>query len=386
MKRESQEEALKRWENLNLLQEEYKDFRTFLVDVQQEVFGWTTSDMQLDIAKFLQYGDKRIMIEAQRGQAKSTITLIFAVWVLIHNPSYRIVVISAGSTLAKEIATGILKIFKSFEILECMLPDTTAGDRSSMESFDVHYTLKGEDKSPSIKCMGITADKAGTRADLLISDDVESDNNSLTETQRQKLEHLTKEYSSICIDGKIVYLGTPQSADSIYNLLPSKGYDVRVWTGRYPTLQQEEEYNGMLAPYIVNKMKDDLSLRTGAGLLGDQGKHTDDRINEELLQAKELDIGTAHFKLQFMLSTTLTDQERYPLKLKNLLIMDLNKDEAPAKITWLPSNDLIVPVPTGFPNKDLLYKPYFLSNEMMKYTGKMMYVDPAGKLNKPLPA
>lgn len=376
--KESIEEAVKRWDTLKVLQNEYKEFTDFLIDVQLEVFGWTTSEMQLDIARFLQYGSKRSMVQAQRGQAKTTITICYAVWCLIQDPSYRIVVVSAGGTLAREIATGILKIFRSFTILECMLPDKAYGDRSSTESFDVHYTLKGDDKSPSVKCMGITADKAGSRADLLISDDVESDNNSQTETARLTLEQQTKEYTAICIEGKILYLGTPQTSDSIYNLLPSKGYEVRVWTGRYPTEKQEKEYSDTLAPYIVQRMKIDPTLRTGGGITGTQGKPTDSRLDEDTLQGKELDIGTPHFKLQYMLSTILSDQERYPLKLRNLIFMDLNKEEAPAEIKWLPKNDLIITPPSGSSFSEALYKPFSLSQELMPYTGKMMYVDVAG--------
>jgi len=377
-RRESQEEAAQRWTNLRVLQEEYTEFTDFLIDVQREVFGWETSEMQLDIAKYMQYGGDRIAIHAQRGQAKSTITMVYAVWRLIYNPALVVVIISAGSKLTKELATGIIQIFKTFILLEFMLPDKASGDRSSTESFDIHYTLKGVNKSPSIKCMGITADKAGSRGNLIISDDVESDTNSQTETARATLDYFTKEYSSMCIDGKIMYLGTPQTSDSIYNTLASKGYTVRIWTGRYPTEKQEKDYQGNLAPYIVNKIQENPSLRFGGGILGDQGQATDDRLTEDVLQAKELENGTPYFKLQYMLSTILSDEERYPLKLRNLIFMDLNKEEAPAEIKWLPKNELMITPPSGSGFKDALYAPYSLSKELMPYTGKMMYVDPAG--------
>ena len=74
MQRESKDLALKRWDTLELIQNEYKDFRTFLVDVQREVYGWVTTPMQLDIAKYLQHGGKRIAIHAQRGKMLATST------------------------------------------------------------------------------------------------------------------------------------------------------------------------------------------------------------------------------------------------------------------------------------------------------------------------
>src|SRR3546814_10010324 len=42
---------------------------------------------------------------------------------------------------------------------------------------------------------------------------------------REKLEGKTKEYAAILKpDGEIIYLGTPQSEQSIYRKLPEKGY------------------------------------------------------------------------------------------------------------------------------------------------------------------
>ena len=131
-----------------------------------------------------------------------------------------------------------------------MRPDRSFGDRSSVEGFDIHYSLKGPEKSPSVACLGITSNKQGFRADLLIADDIESDKNAATPVQREKLIGLTRDFTSICSKGDIVYLGTPQSVDSIYNGLPSRGYDIRVWTGRYPTMDEIPNYTGTLSPLL----------------------------------------------------------------------------------------------------------------------------------------
>src|SRR5699024_7877706 len=138
-----------------------------------------------DMGDYLQHGPHYLMIQAQRGQAKTTITAAFAVWCLIHNPAERIIVVSAGGTQANEISTLIVRIITRMDELECLRPDRTAGDRTSVESFDIHHSLKGLfDKSPSVACMGITANLQGKRASILIADDVESAKNSLTEHQR----------------------------------------------------------------------------------------------------------------------------------------------------------------------------------------------------------
>ena len=376
--RESPLEALKRWEDLEALQAHYTNFGDFLHDVQLDVYGWDTTDVQYDMGEFLQHGGSNIMIQAQRGQAKTTITAIYAIFCLIHDPTCRVLIISAGAAKANEISKGIILILNAMEELSCMLPDRNAGDRTSTEHFDIHYTLRGSSMNPSVACLGITSTTQGYRADVLIPDDVESSKNALTMVQRENLLHLTKDFTSLCTDGRIIYLGTPQSIDSIYNSLPGRGYKVRVWTGRYPTEKEEKEYGDTLAPYIIQKMKENPELRTGGGILGDKGSPVDTRLHEAVLQKKELDQGLAYFKLQHMLCTKLSDAERFPLKMKDCLFMHLNSEEAPGKITWLPRPDLLIPNHPGSGLQEEMYRPIKISKELFPYGNKIAYIDPAG--------
>lgn len=305
--------ATARWAKLRVLQGHYKEFSSFLEDAMEEL-GFGVTDQQFDIGQYIAYGPQHLMVQAQRSQAKTTIAACFAVWSLIHMPHYRVLVISAGGSLAVEISTLIVRLITSLPVLECMRPDKLAGDRTSVEAFDIHHSLKGLDKSPSVACVGIDSHLQGKRADLLIPDDIESSKNAATPGQRAKLAHLTLEFASICASGRVVWLGTPQSQDSIYNALPARGVDVRVWPGRFPTAKQMPNYGNRLAPRLRMLMERDPSLQTGGGLLGDQGQPTDPQLlDEHKLQAKALQ-GEAHFQLQHMLSTALTDALRYPLK------------------------------------------------------------------------
>ena len=45
-----------------------------------------------------------------------------------------------------------------------------------------------------------------------------------------------------------MFLGTPQTEESIYNKLRLRGYDCRIWTSRYP--KKPEKYGDALAPMI----------------------------------------------------------------------------------------------------------------------------------------
>lgn len=321
--RETAEAALARWARVELLQEEYRNFGTFLEEAMA-LLGFPTSPVQYDIGNFLADGPEYLMVQAQRGQAKSTITAIFAVWTLIMNPAARILIISAGGTQANEISTLIVRLIMGMDELEDMRPDAANGDRTSVEAFDLHYSLKGIDKSPSVACVGVTGNLQGKRADLLIADDIESAKNSLTALMREQLMNLTRDFTSISM-GRIVYLGTPQSQESTYNTLPGRGFAVRIWPGRFPTPDQLANYGDMLAPYIVRRLAANPALAFGGGLLKDQGQPIDPTfLGEMVLQKKERDQGPAYFQLQHMLNTKLADALRFPLKPENLIAMKIN--------------------------------------------------------------
>lgn len=377
--REAPDLALKRWAMLELVQQAYPTFTPFLEDVMAEL-GFSTTDLQKDIAQFLEHGPHYLMIQAQRGQAKTTITAAYAVWRLIHQPSERILVISAGGTQANEISTLIVRIIMQMDELECLRPDRNAGDRSSVEAFDVHHSLKGLDKSPSVACVGITGNLQGKRADLLVADDVESAKNSLTQHQREALLQLTLDFASICSTGRIVYLGTPQSINSIYNTLPGRGYTVRIWPGRFPTAKQLENYGGMLAPYIRRLMERDETLMSGGGALGDQGRPTDTQLpagTDEFLTKKERDQGPAYFQLQHMLNTKLADSERFPLRWAKVQVMRLIGEAFPLTFTaGLLEHEVVKYSLLG--TTYALGMPSAISNERSKLQGVIMYVDPAG--------
>ena len=89
--RESAELSSKRWEELSLLQSHYAEFIPFLEDVMAEL-GFSTTEIQRDIAGFIAYGPQYLMVQAQRSQAKTTIAAAYAVWYLTHNPAGRVLI------------------------------------------------------------------------------------------------------------------------------------------------------------------------------------------------------------------------------------------------------------------------------------------------------
>lgn len=382
----SAKKQLKMWKKLESLQETFPftlvgflSFATYLIKLL--IKGNPDITMtQGDLCKFLFLGQRLRMIQANRGLGKTTLCAIYAVFRIIHDPTTRVLIFSAGGKLSKEIANWCIQIIEYTPILHILMPDTNNGDRASVEAYDIHWVFKGAEKSPSIKCLGVDSHSAGSRADVLIADDIESPKNARTVTMRELIVDLTKEFESICQDGDIIYLGTPHFFESIYNDLPSRGFDVRVWTARYPTALQMESYEGFLAPKLLKKIKKHPEYQTGYGIDGLQGRPTTpEMFPDELLIEKEISQGKSKFQLQYMLNTKLADADRYPLKLKDFIVAPFNNEQGLVSPIWT-SDDRYRIHKKLFSNQatDKLYAPMRSEYEVRPFERSLMYIDPAG--------
>lgn len=369
-----------RFGHAHAVAEQYADFREFAED-GMAFLGFDTTDMQADIAAYMQNGPRLRMVMAQRGEAKSTLAALYAVWRLIQDPKCRVLVVSGGEKQASEVAVLIIRLITSWDILEYLRPDKLAGDRTSVEAFDVHWALKGLDKSPSVACIGITANLQGKRADLLIADDIETSKNGLTAVQRGQLLNLSKDFSSICTHGDILYLGTPQTKDSIYNTLPGRGFLVRIWPGRFPTAEEQAKYGDKLAPFLSERIAANPELVRGGGLDGTKGRPSDPgRYTEQALCDKELDQGPEGFQLQYMLDTSLSDAARQQLKLVDLLVANYDWERLPEVQVYQAAPKYLVKLDADFPIPlQVMYHPVPMDCKFIApKEAPMMFIDPAG--------
>ena len=204
---------------------------------------------------------------------------------------------------------------------------------------------------------------------------VEVPNNSGTQTQRDKLNEAVKEFDAILKpNGQIIYLGTPQNEMSLYNELQNRGYRMKCWTVQYPeSLQEREFYGNRLAGIIADRYDEDPEQWAG--------KPTDPkRFTEEEIFKRRLSYGKAGFALQFMLNTNLSDMEKYPLKVQDLIVTSLALEEASIKWYW--SNERhkrINDLPCVALKGDYFYEPHGKSQDVMEYTGTVMALDPSGR-------
>ena len=323
---------------------------------------------QYAIADYLQNGPKRLQIQAFRGVGKSWITGAFVLWTLFKDPEKKIMIISASKERADNMSIFLQKLIIETPWLNHLRPKSDEA-RWSRISFDVNCAPH---QAPSVKSVGITGQLTGSRADLMILDDIEVPGNSMTEMMREKLLQLCTEAESILTpknDSRIMYLGTPQTTFTIYRKLAERNYRPFVWPARYP--RSLSNYEGLIAP----QLQEDIDMGSEPWEVTDP-----DRFDNDDLLEREAAMGRSNFMLQFMLDTSLSDAEKFPLKFSDLIITSVNPTSAPDSVVWCSDpRNVLKDLPTvGLPG-DYFYSPMQLQGEWGPYTETICSVDPSGR-------
>ena len=344
------------------------DFKLFLQALWSQLDLPSPTRAQYAIADYLQHGPKRLQIQAFRGVGKSWITGAFVLWNLFNDQEKKIMIISASKERADNMSIFLQKLIIETPWLAHMRPKAE-DSRWSRVSFDINCSPH---QAPSVKSVGITGQLTGSRADLMILDDIEVPGNSMTELMREKLLQLTTEVESILTpknDSRICILGTPQTTFTVYRKLAERNYRPFVWTARYP--KKTSNYEGLLAPQLQEDIDN--------GALPWDVTDPDRFDNDDLIE-REASMGRSNFMLQFMLDTSLSDAEKFPLKMADLVVTSVNPSSAPDAVVWCsdPQN-VIKDLPTvGLPG-DYFYSPMLLQGDWQPYTETICSVDPSGR-------
>ena len=344
------------------------DFKLFLQALWDQLDLPQPTRAQYAIADYIQHGPKRLQVQAFRGVGKSWITGAFVLWTLFKDPEKKIMIISASKERADNMSIFLQKLIIETPWLNHLQPKSDDA-RWSRISFDVNCSPH---QAPSVKSVGITGQLTGSRADLMVLDDIEVPGNSMTEMMREKLLQLCTEAESILTphdNSRIMYLGTPQTTFTVYRKLAERNYKPFIWPARFP--KDITPYEGLIAPQLQEDI-DNGALPWDC---------TDpDRFDDDDLVDREASMGRSNFALQFMLDTSLSDAEKFPLKMADLVITSVNPTTAPDNVVWCsdPAN-ILKDLPTvGLPG-DYFYSPMQLQGEWSPYTETICSVDPSGR-------
>ena len=328
------------WEPLPEELEPLAHFTTYIL--RELSLADTPTKQQLGILNYLEHGPDRQIVTAYRGCGKSFLTSVYALWRLMQDPfREKILLVGATADKAIEISTFMLRLVRDVDILESLqpLPD----GRGSVNAWDVGPSVV--DQSPSVRAVGLLSPSlTGKRCTAAVIDDCETLSNSITVLKQERLAAAITEIEAIrkpSVEGelprKTIFLGTPHLESSLYlRLRRERNYKARMWPARFPDPASEawDSYEGCLDPAIAAEVEDDPSL---------VGEPTDpERFGHDELLAREMSMTRASVQLQYQLDCRLSTLERYPIRLGDLIVMDLDGKALPEVVSWASGPEQVI--------------------------------------------
>lgn len=185
--------------------------------------GMETPTLHRRMARWLNHrwhrGDRSLLLMAFRSSGKSTLVGLFCAWTLWQNPDLRILVLAAEQALAVKMVRNVKRILERHPLTAELKPrdkDQWASDRFTV-------TRPTELRDPSMLARGIGSNITGSRADMVICDDVEVPNTCDTPAKRAELRDKLSELDYVLTPGGTqLFVGTPHSFYTIYADAPRK--------------------------------------------------------------------------------------------------------------------------------------------------------------------
>jgi len=188
--------------------------------------GLATPSLHVELAEWLETcwrnGDHRLVLTVFRNAGKSTLVALYASWLLHLDPNLRILVVSAEQALAVKMTRNIRQVIGRH--LNTAHIRLSAGDEWAADRLTVCRSKTYRD--PSVLARGLQGNLTGSRADVVICDDVEVPNTCDTPGKRRDLRQRLKELDFVLVPGGTsLFVGTPHNFYSIYstNIDPGLG-------------------------------------------------------------------------------------------------------------------------------------------------------------------
>ena len=349
---------------MNVPQEVLDDFRNHLYFCFKYLGLGLPTPKQYAMAEVLQNGSNDFLMQAGRGDGKSVINACFVSWKILKDINRTQLVLSAAGDKAIKFVSQVRQTLALVPYMQHLIPQEF--EKDSAFGFNVHgRTRISQDLSVSAK--GITSQITGSHADDILCDDIEVPENSDSPASREKLWDRCMELENVrnkIEDATIRFLGTPQTKDSIYNKLAGL-YAVVKFPAVMPDITSPQD--------CENVHKYILGLELEAGQSTQVERFSDERLLE--IEAK---IGPSLFALHYKLDTSSSDSKRYPLHLADLLVLDVDVDIFPTKVTWSNSTQNKRVASFGM-RGDICYEPMWISPDHSSYLETVLFIDPSGR-------
>jgi len=156
---------------------------------------------------------RELLLMAFRNSGKSTLVGLFCAWLLYQDADRRIMVMAADFALAKKMVRNVKRIIERHPLTKRLKPKR----REQWASDQFTVIRPSELRDPSMLAKGIGANITGSRADVVICDDVEVPNTCDSAPKRLELRARLQEIDYVLVPGGLqLYVGTPHTYYTIY--------------------------------------------------------------------------------------------------------------------------------------------------------------------------
>lgn len=326
--------------------------------------------------------------EAMIPTHNTHIVAAFCLWRAFRDPQRKIIILSKSSREARKTVHLLRKWIDSTTgvwFLRHLCPQRGQRDNAN----DLDFGPAADNRQASITALGVDGQLEGNRAHTIIPDDCETHENTKTLTAREDLAHRLHECESIlypdvpaadddlaAVDpSEVIFVGTYHHEESVYLKEQKAGTEFRTWPAEYP---REGEKHLNLAPRVAARVY--------------QGKaHPGDPVFAHRFSRENLDRkkrrGRIYWGMQHQLLCNLGDTNRYPLRLSDLIVMDVPPPPGPAPthVVYGQSTNTGSTAIEGIPclgwGSERLYAPAMIADprEWLPYTTTKAFLDPAGR-------
>jgi len=247
----------------------------------EKVFGWKMPAYQDEIIPYLEDDDleefSRVSLSAP-GHAKSTLIGFLAADMLGRNPNERIFVATHTETYSAQLLQFIEEIMSTpayKEIYGDLIPPRSEATRWTNTQ---KFIRRSEWKSPhpSLLALGVGSATVGYRASKIIGDDLVTQQNSMTVTQRSHLANwyfgsLSKRLDRFLPGSRIFIIGARFYTQDLYgkllDLYESKVFSATpekpLWSKQFPTEMLEKEQRASYIQFSAQYEQKPIDLESG---------------------------------------------------------------------------------------------------------------------------
>lgn len=233
-----------------------------------------------EMMEFQDEHDEALILAFAGARKTQHCTVARAIKEIIKNPDVRILLVADAADQAKTFLRGVKSHFENNEKLKEVFGDFyTGADKWTDSEIIVNKRTAVGLREPTIMCAGVDTSLIGRHFEIIVSDDLVTEENSATDNQRQKIKNYFYKtlLPRLTPDGRLWIIGTRWHDEDLYGWLAKNDYkdstyvlgiideatDESIWEDVFSTERMHRLRKGNLAAFELQWL-----CRSGVALGG----------------------------------------------------------------------------------------------------------------------